>query len=355
MTLINPPAWLQQGSYSASLDRSVIAGLFRTGGVVDESHFVVTQTATPSLRLNVSAGHAYIEGTSVQNQGYYHIFNDAIVEVEFNPGSLSLGRIDLLVLRILDADVAGSINEARFEVIQGTPATIPSVPVRPPSSIELARVTVNPGTSSTSGIVNSSINSAFKQLAAFSSGLVQSPRMVTSTTRPTTAPVGTTIYETDTWLTRVKLASGLWRHVGGHPTFYADRVTGSFGNDWNLMTGFTSKIDDLNALDLATGRFLNPIDGVWRFDVRADMGTSTGASAFAVRISTSTNAQFATGARDYRNIQVGSQFTQTAAFSIAVNVTRNTALYGGVWHNFNGSQGVAGLVFTGSLVRATDA
>lgn len=354
MALINPPAWLQQGSYSASLDRSVIAGLFRTGGVVDESHFVVTQTATPSLRLNVSAGHAYIEGTSVQNQGYYHIFNDAVVEVEFNPGALSLGRIDLLVLRILDADVAGSVNEARFEVIQGTPATIPSVPVRPASSIELARVTVNPGTSSSSGIVNSSINASFKPVASLAPGLVQSPRMVTSTTRPVPAPVSGTIYETDTQLTRTRVASGTWRHVGGSPTLYAIKNGAvSYNADWNRVLNWETKIDDLNMFDLASGRVLVPIAGIWQVDFSVVIGANPTATVIGSRIADSSNNQTAVATRDVRYISA-SQYTLTTRFNTNVSLALGGVFYPMIFHNAGTAQGFLGATLSVTLVRAND-
>src|SRR5699024_1098101 len=47
--------------------------------------------------------------------------------------------------RIYDSAVSGSVNEARFDVVSGTPASSPRIPAVPRSSIPIAAVKVNAG------------------------------------------------------------------------------------------------------------------------------------------------------------------------------------------------------------------
>lgn len=81
-----------------------------------------------AMTLNIGAGDAVLMGTeSVTTQGGYYVWNNANEVINF-PASVSLPRIDSLILRVIDtdygADPAGS--KATWEVVSGTPAASPT-------------------------------------------------------------------------------------------------------------------------------------------------------------------------------------------------------------------------------------
>lgn len=148
MTVQNPPSWLQQGSHPATHDRMILDGLLLEpistwrGGVASNLDLKVTQTGGGNMTVTVAAGSAYIRGTSVSNQGVYHMYNDAAITVTVTAANGSQPRIDLVIARIQDADVSGATNLATIEMVNGTPAASPTPPSAPVSSIVLANVTV---------------------------------------------------------------------------------------------------------------------------------------------------------------------------------------------------------------------
>lgn len=146
--LINPPTWTQNGSYTAEQDRRLIGAIVRTEGVANSSSMVPTVVSN-SRQVSISAGGAYINGdyaqTGAGGGGMYFSYNDGAFEVAL-PVSGTIARYDLIVLRVYDSAVTGSINEARFEVVTGTPAASPRIPAVPGSAIAIAAVKVNPGT-----------------------------------------------------------------------------------------------------------------------------------------------------------------------------------------------------------------
>lgn len=146
--LINPPTWTQNGSYTAEQDRRLIGAIVRTEGVANSSSMVPTVVAN-SRQVSISAGGAYVNGDYAQvgagGGGMYFSYNDGAFEVAL-PVSGTIARYDLIVLRVYDSAVSGSINEARFEVVTGTPAESPRIPAVPRSAIAIAAVKINPGT-----------------------------------------------------------------------------------------------------------------------------------------------------------------------------------------------------------------
>lgn len=143
--LINPPTWTQNGTYTAEQDRRLVGALVRTEGVVNISS-MVPKVISGSRQVSISDGGAYIHGDYAQagGGGTYFVYNDGAHEVAI-PVSGALDRYDLIVLRIYDSAVSGSVNEARFDVVSGTPAVSPRIPAVPRSSIPIAAVKVNAG------------------------------------------------------------------------------------------------------------------------------------------------------------------------------------------------------------------
>lgn len=144
--LINPPTWTQNGKYTAEQDRRLVGSIVRTEGVANASSLVPKVVAN-SRAVSIGSGGAYINGDYGKSGGggMYFSYNDGAYEVAI-PSAGSLSRYDLIVLRIYDSSVSGSVNEARIEVISGTPAASPRIPSVPLSAIAIAAVRVNKGT-----------------------------------------------------------------------------------------------------------------------------------------------------------------------------------------------------------------
>ena len=140
---LETPIWLQGGTYSARLDRSLLDVIF-TEGVVDPGSgaLLATQRAVGANdTVDVAVGAAVISGDDEPNQGKYYVRNTLVQNVAFLPAPGSDARIDLLVLQINDPTAGGSAgNNAVFRVIQGTVDVAPVAPAVPLTAIPLAEV-----------------------------------------------------------------------------------------------------------------------------------------------------------------------------------------------------------------------
>lgn len=153
------PAWLQSGSYSAELDRSVPTGLLTPSSALGAREgvrnyngldFKVTATVAASMQVNVGVGTAWVSGDYTATQGTYVVINDGTVTLAIAAASSTQDRIDLVCLQIQDSVYSGSTNTAVLTVIQGTPATPGNAvpPALPLSTMMLAQVLVAKGISS---------------------------------------------------------------------------------------------------------------------------------------------------------------------------------------------------------------
>lgn len=163
MALINPPAWMQAGSYPARTDRLVVASMLSYPGfLVDEAtplrirqgvrpsytnqQLKVRAAPTPNMTVIVSAGMAYVDNHDSGGSGTYVCINDADVILTIAPaGGAGQFRKDCVIASVYDAETAGSVSEWRLEVIQGTYAASAGAAVRPslpPNAQILADVAV---------------------------------------------------------------------------------------------------------------------------------------------------------------------------------------------------------------------
>jgi hypothetical protein len=161
MAPVTPPAWQQAGSYSARLDRQVLAGLITPnlagglmvgrGGVKPSganTSIKVTQRASPDMWVTVAMGTCYIPATSTTG-GSYICHNDAAYDVQITSSHATLARKDLIIARVKDAvDDTGAINAFTIEVVTGTAAGSPSAPALPSQSINLAELLIPAASSS---------------------------------------------------------------------------------------------------------------------------------------------------------------------------------------------------------------
>lgn len=170
MAAINPPAWLQAGSYPARTDRlsAITASLYYSGFAVDEAtplrpragvrpsyqnyQLKVRAAATPNMTVIVSAGIAWVDNHDVNGYGTYVMVNDADVTLNVNPaGGAGQFRKDSVGFTLYDAETAGAANECRLEIIQGPYAASAGATVRgtiPPNMVVLADLAIAPSQTS---------------------------------------------------------------------------------------------------------------------------------------------------------------------------------------------------------------
>lgn len=171
MTVRTPPTFLQSEAHPAENVRLMTAGMFGsssdafTGGflAVDPGHGVgrvgdlnVVQNSTPDMSVNVTAGGCFIRGTSSNAQGVYHFYNDGTVNLTVGTSDPTNPRNDLVVAQVRDSSYAGSDDDARLFVVQGTAAAVPVDPAIPENCLVLARLSV--GANATSVVTANILN-----------------------------------------------------------------------------------------------------------------------------------------------------------------------------------------------------
>lgn len=118
---IQVPEYLQTKTYSAKKDRRVQQAEVMQEGIVDFGHYKVTQRgAGANMSVDVAAGEAWVDGDSSAEQGFYHVVNDATVNVAIAAASGSNPRIDAVVLAVNDSTEIGGSDEYKLEALTGT-------------------------------------------------------------------------------------------------------------------------------------------------------------------------------------------------------------------------------------------
>jgi hypothetical protein len=164
MALSNPPAYLQAGTYPASLDRlhqtsarflpttANITDVAARGGIFGGQSGRQANATMTNWDVNVGRFAAVVENTFASVAGDYSVFNDAVQTLSVTPSSPTTNRIDIIGVRIQDAFYAGALNQGDIVVVQGTAvAGVPADPALPASFLPLWRVTVSAGT--TTGVL----------------------------------------------------------------------------------------------------------------------------------------------------------------------------------------------------------
>jgi hypothetical protein len=208
VAVINPPLWLQAGSYTARQDRRLISTLASTPGVAGPIDLFVSQRgAGANMSVDVLEGRAFIFGSEATTQGAYHVESQGDTNVVVAAAHATLPRYDLVVARVRDAEYSGATNAWALEVVTGTAAGSPAEPSPPVNSITLARITVAPAVTS---IVNANILDR-RPRARILGGV----SVVTSSTLPSllTGGPGEVAYATDIDSLYVRTAS-TWTPMG---------------------------------------------------------------------------------------------------------------------------------------------
>lgn len=147
MDISLPPTWVQNRPVPARIERMMLNKYFQSPGIVTASALNITAQGSPNMTVNVAAGEAWVAGTSVSNQGYYHVVNDSIVVLTVNQSNTS-SRTDIVILRVYDSEYAGSFDIAQLEIVTGTPGG--GTPATPANSLKLATITVGANVTSIS-------------------------------------------------------------------------------------------------------------------------------------------------------------------------------------------------------------
>jgi hypothetical protein len=282
---INPPTWLQAGSYSAQHDRLALAGMLLYPGIAaDEGspwrvrsgvkpsyqnlQMRVRAQATPTMNVIVSGGYAIIDARDTGGKGTYVCCNDGDVVLSIDAaGGAGQYRKDCVVASVYDAETSGTANEWRLEVIKGTNATSAGAaarPALPANSIPLADIAVGPSQTS---VATANITDARPYTVA-SGGILP----VTSSAAPTRLAPGQMLYHTNTDQFVYGMSSGSTAVLNPKPTAWTPiSLTGA----WTTYTGGNGSTPTPSARITADGT-LELAGIMWGVAINAGANASIG-------------------------------------------------------------------------------
>lgn len=220
----------------------------RAHGIVNAGDLAVSQNGTPNMSVNVATGGCFIRGTENANQGSYHLWNDATVNLAITAADATNPRRDLIIAQVRDAYYSGSSKDARITVVTGTPAASPSDPSLSsfPNALVLARVAVAANATS---VTTANITDLRPRASAL--GGVE---VCTSTRRPASPNVGEMIYETDTGKNLVYYgATTGWQPPWGQPW----GVVGHFSTSTTYSRNSNTTAEINTAFRLSVSTFAN--------------------------------------------------------------------------------------------------
>jgi hypothetical protein len=169
MAVISPPAWAQNGVYTAQIDRLVLDGFLKSSGITSLGSFAVAQETPASMNVVVDRGTAYVRGQETAYQGWYHILNENPVALNVPASNSTNPRIDLVYIRIHDQAYFGTENAASIQIQTGVPDPSPSVPTITGTYLPLAQIYVAAGATV---ITNANITS-LRPVARFKDSMTQ--------------------------------------------------------------------------------------------------------------------------------------------------------------------------------------
>ncbi len=219
-------------SYTAQDFRRAVAALNPNEGTVNEFDLVVSpRAAGANMSVDVAAGRALVNGTSIANQGIYAVQSTAVENVPIATANSTNPRIDLIVAQVYDKQADGGTRYGWQPIaVAGTPATSPAPPATPNSALVLAHVRVAAGATSivASNITDRRVLSGTGDVPKWDfSGTGSTPQAVAHNTVTTYVPnvrfqtVGVNFHSTEA---RVQV-----RTPGRYVVHFGARLTGSTG------------------------------------------------------------------------------------------------------------------------------
>jgi hypothetical protein len=170
------PLWQQAGTYTATLDRSLIGTVWPTGGTTGGAVTAVNNTMT----VSVAPGTVIVPLATGQGAALCR-WDAAEVVGPLAAAPASNSRIDLIVCQVRDNQLdAGSNNDFVFTFVTGTAAASPTPPATPANAYSMAQITVASGMTN---LNTATINTVASGLASGAAYLD-----VSSTAPPPAAP-----------------------------------------------------------------------------------------------------------------------------------------------------------------------
>lgn len=119
---VRVPEFLPSNAYTFQSFRYALQQMRDQAGVVTGTDMKVSQHAAgANMTVDIATGNGWINGASIAQQGFYHTFNDATLNVgNFNAADPFNPRIDQVIIAVEDASVAGTNNDGKAVIIQGT-------------------------------------------------------------------------------------------------------------------------------------------------------------------------------------------------------------------------------------------
>jgi hypothetical protein len=149
MTIVNPSAFLQAGSYTAQNDRlhqitgryqpatAVPFDLKARGGLLSNNKPATWAiNVSPAWSATVAPFVMLVENDFATNAGDYIVIKTGNDVVTFTASSPTTNRIDTIAVQVVDAFYSGAVSEGRLVVVEGTATTGTPVPPTLPSSCE---------------------------------------------------------------------------------------------------------------------------------------------------------------------------------------------------------------------------
>lgn len=154
MTILQPPGYLQAGTYDAAIDRQYLntMHLYRShtdftrgrAGVLPEIASWSAPITVSGLNITIGPFRMIVENQYAANAGEYRVVSTANEVRTMGASSPTQNRIDLIGVQVRDAFYSGSDNNADVIILPGTPtAGTPSEPVMPAGFWPLYRLTLN--------------------------------------------------------------------------------------------------------------------------------------------------------------------------------------------------------------------
>lgn len=154
MTILQPPAYLQGGSYDAVSDRQhLITSRFlkdttnpsrARGGLLPMPDSWSAATSWDGFSGTLGPFHALVQNTFSANSGDYQVISYDNEVRDITPSSPTTNRIDVIGVQVFDSFYAGADVRADVVVIEGTAsAGTPAPPVLPASFEPFYQLNVN--------------------------------------------------------------------------------------------------------------------------------------------------------------------------------------------------------------------
>lgn len=121
MALILYPELLETRTYPFQRLRYMHEHMGLQEGVYDVADYdVVQRAAGANMSADVGAGSGWVRGDTGTRQGFYHVVNDATVNLAVTAAHATLPRIDQVILRVFDSTVSGGSDVPTLSVLAGT-------------------------------------------------------------------------------------------------------------------------------------------------------------------------------------------------------------------------------------------